>query len=75
MKLEVQLVVVFMVNFAMMVVIKGMDDKFISKQPDLRCLFHLFVHTVKAIMYPACSKSLKSCPSIYIIFILVFRTI
>ena len=44
MMLVLELVVVFVVNFAMVkVVIKGVEEQFMSKQPDLRSLFHLFV--------------------------------
>ena len=44
MMLVVELVVVFVVNFAMVkVVIKGVEEQFISKQPDLRSLFRLFM--------------------------------
>ena len=44
MMLVVEMVVAFVVNFAMVkVVIKGLEEQFISKKPDLRSLFRLFV--------------------------------
>ena len=47
MMLMVELVVVFVVNFTMVkVVFKGMEEQFISKQPDLRSLFRVLGHAL-----------------------------